>query len=137
MNSNDSLPRKISNLPILYLRKNRSDDPTDFKDFIIKRNNIKIWLEFLVENNPLYRNQSINDDLSNELPENGSVLNYLTIQDEEEILTNEEKYSDQPEENCEQEMGPEQEGAIGNTSLVGTDFLGPTNINNLELEEEK
>ena len=92
MNSNDSLPRKISNLPILYLRKNRSDDPTDFKDFIVKRNNIKMWLEFLVEHNPLYRNQSINDDLLNELPENGSVLNSLNIQDEEETLTNEENF---------------------------------------------
>ena len=50
-----------------------------------------MWLEFLVEHNPLYRNQSINDDLLNELPENGSVLNSLTIQDEEEILTREKK----------------------------------------------
>ena len=81
-----------------------------------------MWLEFLVERNPLYRNQSINDDLLNELPENGSVLNSLTIQDEEEILTNEEKTSDEPEEDCEQEMGLEQGGATGNTSLVGTDF---------------
>ena len=31
-------------------------------------------------------------------------------------------FSDEPEENCEQEMGPEQGGATGNTSLVGTDF---------------
>ena len=52
-------------------------------------------------------------------------------------MTNEENFSDEPEENCEQEMGPEQGGATGNTSLVGTDFLGPTNINNLEIEEEK
>ena len=96
-----------------------------------------MWLEFLVEHNPLYRNQSINDDLLNELPENGSVLNSLTIQDEEEILSNEEKYPDQPEENCEQEMGLEQGGATGNTSLVGRDFLGSTNINNLEIEEER
>ena len=96
-----------------------------------------MWLEFLVEHNPLYRNQSINDDFLNELPENGSVLNSLTIQDEEEILTNEEKTSDEPEEEWEQEIGPKQGGATGNTSLVGTDFLGPTNINNIELEEEK
>ena len=96
-----------------------------------------MWLEFLVEHNPLYRNKSINDDLLNELPENGSVLNSLSIQDEEEILTNEEKFSDEPDENCEQEMGPEQGGATGNTSSVCTDFLGSTNINNLELEEGK
>ena len=98
MNSDDSLPRKISNLPVLYLRKNRSDDPTDFKDFNVKRNNIKMWLELLVEHNPLYTNQSINDDLLNELPEDGSVLNSLSIQDEEEILTNEENNYNEPEE---------------------------------------
>ena len=137
LNSNDSLPRKISNLPVLYLRKNRSDDPMDFKDFIVKRRNVKLWLEFLVENNPLYRNQSINDDLLNELPEDGSILNSLTIQDDDEILTNEEQTSNEHDEECEQQMGPEQGGATGNTSLVGTDFLGPTNINNLEIEEER
>ena len=55
LNSNDSLPRKISNLPIFYLQKNHSDDPTDSKHFNVKRNNIKMWLEFIVEHN-LYRN---------------------------------------------------------------------------------
>ena len=64
-------------------------------------------------------------------------MNSLSIQDEEKILKNDEKFSDEPDENCEQEMEPEQGGATGNTSSVCTDFLGPTNINNLEVEEEK
>ena len=61
----------------------------DFKDFKVKRHSIKVWLEFLVQHNPLYKDNRINEDFLNELPENGSVLNSLTIENEAEILTNE------------------------------------------------
>ena len=101
LNSNDFLPRKISDLPIIYLRKNRSEDPMDFKDFKVNRNSIKLWLEFLVQHNPLYKDNRINKDFLNELPENGSVLNSLTIENEAEILTNEENNSNDPQQECE------------------------------------
>ena len=119
------------------MRKNCRGDPTDFKDFQVRRNNIKLWLEFLVANNPLYKDHPINNDLLNELPEDGSVLHSLTIQNEEDILTNEEKNSDDPNQECEQHLGPEQGGATGTTNLVDTNFLAQTNINNLEIEEER
>ena len=64
-------------------------------------------------------------------------MHSLTIQNEEDILTNEEKNSDDPNQECEQHLGPEQGGATGTTNLVDTDFLAQTNINNLEIEEER
>ena len=137
LNSNDFLPRKISDLPIIYLRKNRSEDPMDFKDFKVNRNSIKLWLEFLVQHNPLYKDNRINKDFLNELPENGSVLNSLTIENEAEILTNEENNSNDPQQECKQQLGPEQGGATGTTSLVDTDFLGQNTNNNLEIEDER
>ena len=94
-------------------------------------------MEFLVENNPLYRNHPINNDLLNELPENGSILIFLTIRDEEENLDNEQKTSDEPDNVCKLQLGPEQGGATGSENLVDIDLLGPTNINNAETEEEK
>ena len=103
----------------------------------MKRKNIRLWLEFLVENNLLYRNHPINNYLLNELPNNGSVLNFLTTRDEEENLDNEEKSSDEPDNVCKLQLGPEQWEANGSKNLVDTNFLGPTNINNVETEEEK
>ena len=85
----------------------------------------------------MYRNNPINVDLLNELPEDGSVLNCLTFQFEDEIGPNEEESPDEPEDECEQHLGPEQGGATGTTNLVNTDFIGPTNINNIEIEEDK
>ena len=84
----------------------------------------------------MYRNNPINEELLNELPENGSVLNYLTFQYEDKIQTNEEESSDEPEDVCKQHLGPEQGGSKDTTDLVDTDFIGPTNINNIEIEEE-
>ena len=75
-----------------------------------------------MKHNPLYKDHQIDDDLLNQLPEDGSVLNSLTYQNEDDILTNEGGNCEESTEECEQQLGPEQGGATGSTNLVQTDF---------------
>ena len=145
----DVLSRRISTLPVVWVRRNSSDNPTDFTDFRVNKNKVKLWLEFLIENNPLYSRNSIDNDLLNKLPENGSVLNELSVQDEQEITctsasctqnstsNHSENNKDDPPDLCEQDLGPKQGGATGTNSLIGTDYLGPTTVNDTEMEEER
>ncbi|CAG8821711.1 22049_t:CDS:1, partial [Racocetra persica] len=57
-----------------------------FHDFKVKRMNILVWLKFLKENNPFYKNIEIDQDMLQTLPENGSVFKRLrTIHDDNSL----------------------------------------------------
>ena len=44
LNPREVLPRKISTLPVIWMRKHSENVPDDFSDFRVKRNNVKKWL---------------------------------------------------------------------------------------------
>ena len=49
----------------------------------------------------------------NELPEDGTVLHNLSVQDEDEIIDSTEIEPEEPTVHCEQELGPDQWGGYG------------------------
>ena len=50
----DVLPCCVSTLPILWLHKYQGNVIGKFKYLQVRRGRIKEWLEFLIKNNPLY-----------------------------------------------------------------------------------
>ena len=49
------------------------------KRFRVRRRTVEIWLEFLANNHPGYREFRLNRTTLNQLPEDGDVLEQLTI----------------------------------------------------------
>ena len=85
----DVLPRQVSTLPILWLRKQQgSGDNGKFKDLQVRRERVRKWLEFLIANNPLYKDFTIDENSLSQLPEDNLVLSMLSVHDENEISIN-------------------------------------------------
>jgi hypothetical protein len=142
----DVLPRQVSTLPILWLRKQQgSGDNGKFKDLQVRRERVRKWLEFLIANNPLYKDFTIDENSLSQLPEDDSVLNMLSVHDEDEFSINgtsstvgsQEKETQELPVETEISRGPEQGGATGTDSLVEEGYLGPTNLNNEEDQDSR
>ena len=75
------LPRLVTNIGIINIRSKRGSEPSDYKDFKVRRNHIHKWLLFLKKWNKSYENIIIDMENINILPENGSILNELIVHD--------------------------------------------------------
>ena len=73
------LPRLLSTIGIINIRSKRGSEPSDYKDFKVRRNHIHKWLLFLKKWNKSYENIIIEMENINILPENGSILNELIV----------------------------------------------------------
>ena len=51
----------------------------------VRRKRIRKWLEFLILNNPLYKDFTIDENTLSQLPDDGSILTLLTPVDKDEI----------------------------------------------------
>src|SRR5581483_11805034 len=92
------LPRNPSTLDVLVVRRQSPNDPNAFRDFSVRRSKVRRALIWLKENNNYYRDITIDQEILNSLPENGSIINMLPqIQDEqseeegEDVNDNEDK----------------------------------------------
>ncbi len=78
------LPRHPSSLDVLVVRRKSANDPTAFRDFIVRRSKVFRALIWLKENNPYYNDITIDKEILDSLPENGSIFNMLPhIRDEQ------------------------------------------------------
>ena len=78
------LPRHPLSLDVLVVRRKSANDPTAFRDFIVRRSKVFRALIWLKENNPYYNDITIDKEILDSLPENGSIFNMLPhIRDEQ------------------------------------------------------
>ena len=74
------LPRLPSNIKWIVTRCKKSGDPSDYRDFKVKRERISRWLLFLKKWSIAYKNIEISLDNLNELPEEeASVYDQLPV----------------------------------------------------------
>jgi hypothetical protein len=158
----DSLPQRVEDLPICWIRKRNQQTPEGHRDFRVRRAAVREWLVWLKANNPLYSNIEINTEEIDALPEDGDVLGRVAtyIEDEEETAATEgeeanaevevdENGEDESDEYAEDEdvpmnlNGPDQGGATGNIENengqdnVTSGFIGiPANETNRSVREE-
>jgi ATP-dependent DNA helicase PIF1 len=71
------LPRNPSSLDVLVVRRQSSNDPSAFRDFTVRRSKVCRALLWLKENNTYYNDITIDNEILESLPENGSVFNML------------------------------------------------------------
>ena len=65
-----------------------------FRDVSVRREKVHNALLWLVQNNPHYAELEINEDALNSLPENGIPANLMTVETENEIISNDDVMSD-------------------------------------------
>jgi hypothetical protein len=83
------LPRQISDIGMVIVRKRMGENIEDFKDFKVNKNSILIWLNFLIKYNPLYKDIEIDFEYLNIISENNndnfSIYSQLNTVNEEEL----------------------------------------------------
>ena len=80
------LPRRVEEIPVYIVRKPNSNTPEGYKDFKVRREALRLWLEFLIQFNPYYAADVLSTENLDEYPENGSVASRVrTVDIEEEI----------------------------------------------------
>lgn len=92
----NKLPSLPLELQVLILKPSKAADNSTThrvfeRDFQVQRANVEIWLKYLTQHHPDYRDLNIDTDRLAQLPSNGSVLSQLT--------TREEFDEDTPDEN--------------------------------------
>ena len=83
-----SLPRLPSECKIFKLRVRCGDDPKGHKDFRVRKQYVKNWLEFLQRFNPYYRDIDISEQSLDALPEDDSCYEEL-----KELFSNGKRFS--------------------------------------------
>ena len=87
-----SLPRYPKDLSVIIVKvkgKNNS-----FRDVAVRREKVHNALLWLLQNNPHYAELEINEDALNSLPENGIPADLMTVETENEIISNDDVMSD-------------------------------------------
>src|SRR5215212_2921579 len=72
-----TLPRQPSSLDVLVVRRQTANEPTAFRDFIVRREKVARALLWLKKHNGYYKDITIDNEILQTLPENGSVFNIL------------------------------------------------------------
>ena len=72
------LPRLPADCNVFKIRSIRGSDPSNYKDFVVRKERVHKWLMFLKKWNPAYKNVVISIDNLNLLPENDSVYAALS-----------------------------------------------------------
>src|SRR5579862_5904449 len=68
------LPRKLSSLEVLVIRRQSESDLKAFRDFTVRRTKVACALQWLKVNNQYYRDINIDNEALQVLPENGSIF---------------------------------------------------------------
>ena len=79
------LPRRVEEVPVYIVRKPNSNTPEGYKDFKVRRENLRSWIEFLIEFNPYYTADALSTENLDEYPENGSVASRVRVVDVDEL----------------------------------------------------
>src|SRR3954451_21680777 len=78
------LPRHPSSLNVLVVRRQSTNGPTEFRDFTVRRDKVGNALLWLKSNNRYYKDITIDHEILQTLPKNGSIINLLPqIQDDQ------------------------------------------------------
>ena len=80
-----ALPRHPSQVDILLVRKEGENGYC--KDFRVRQSAIRLWLNFLIQNNPAYEGVQLDEDVLNSLPEGGCIGHLLPsiVVEEQEV----------------------------------------------------
>ena len=81
-----SLPRYPKDLSVIIVKVKGKDN--SFRDVSVRREKVHNALLWLVQNNPHYAELEINEDALNSLPENGIPADLMTVETENEIISN-------------------------------------------------
>ncbi|CAB4030858.1 ATP-dependent DNA helicase PIF1, partial [Paramuricea clavata] len=87
-----SLPRYPKDLSVIIVKVKGKDN--SFRDVAVRREKVHNALLWLVQNNPHYAELEINEDALNSLPENGIPADLMTVETENEIISNDDAMSD-------------------------------------------
>jgi hypothetical protein len=87
-----SLPRYPKDLSVIIVKVKGKDN--SFRDVAVRREKVHNALLWLVQNNPHYAELEINEDALNSLPENGIPADLMTVETENEIISNDDVMSD-------------------------------------------
>ena len=112
------LPRNISDLPIVIVRKHHVKDDTSEKyiDFKVNMNSVLLWLRFLRKYNPVYRDIEI--DESYNIPSNlQDVFNHLQVDDSREHQLNEHGEDDRSNKTSSISTLEDNEGGVNDGPL--------------------
>jgi DNA replication protein DnaC len=87
-----SLPRYPKDLAVIIVKVKHRDNT--FKDVIVRKQKVHNALVWLINNNPHYSGLTINDNALNSLPENGVPPNIMTVETDDDIVTDESRSPD-------------------------------------------
>ncbi|CAB3992941.1 ATP-dependent DNA helicase PIF1 [Paramuricea clavata] len=87
-----SLPRYPKDLSVIIVKVKGKDN--SFRDVSVRREKVHNALLWLVQNNPHYAELEINENALNSLPENGIPADLMTVETENEIISNDDVMSD-------------------------------------------
>ncbi|CAB4012613.1 Hypothetical predicted protein [Paramuricea clavata] len=87
-----SLPRYPKDLSVIIVKVKGKDN--SFRDVAVRREKVHNALLWLVQNNPHYAKLQINEHALNSLPENGIPADLMTVETENEIISNDDVMSD-------------------------------------------
>lgn len=102
------LPRSISQLPVLIVRRRTSTEVVSYRDFHVNRVNIYRWLYFLKRWNPAYADIQIQENAII----NTNILNEVTILNNVQRNTN-SRESTTDDDECMDEMGEDDDAEAG------------------------
>ena len=109
-----TLPRLFKDLKWITVRFKKSGDPSDYKDFKVRRNNVRQWLIFLIKWSPAYHDVEISESNFSLLPEDDSVFHELDKLGGSSIVNHEATEQSDSEEEEEDGIadGPQETGTI-------------------------
>src|SRR6266496_3847708 len=73
----DRLPRNPTSLDVLVVRQQSANEPTAFRNFVVRREKVASALLWLKRNNRYYKDIIIDDEILQSLPANGSIIHQL------------------------------------------------------------
>ena len=87
-----SLPRYPKDLTVIIVKVKGRDN--SYRDVTVRREKVHNALLWLVQNNPHYAELEINEDALKVLPENGIPADLMTVETENELISNDDVISD-------------------------------------------
>jgi hypothetical protein len=110
-----SLPRYPKELSVIIVKAKGKNDT--FKDVTVRKQKVHEALLWLIQNNPYYSDLQVNEDALNLLPENGVPPDLMTVETDDNIIS---------DDNCSPDVGPPDnptENIVYNDSTEMSSFL--------------
>ena len=112
----NAVPAALEELPICFIVRIDHPNAPTHRDFKCRREVVKLWLQFLQANHPMYRHLQIRWDRVDALPEDGNVsdrIQRVLIRGPPATVAGTAGAPQQEEEEQELEDGPDTSGATG------------------------